>query len=40
MKTIPFLTFGVKIEDKNGGFWSENGGFERRRGGEGRETRT
>ena len=37
MKPIPFLGFRVKIEEKNGGFWSENGGFGRQRGEEDRE---
>ena len=35
---MPFLGFRVKVEEKNGGFWSENGGFERGWGGEDRDT--
>ena len=37
---MPFLGFGVKIEESNGGFWSENDGFERRRSGEDKKTHT
>ena len=36
-KPIPFLGFGVKIEDENGGFWIENGNFKRGRGREDKE---
>ena len=39
-ENILFLRFGVKIEDKNGGFWSENGGFGRGKGGEDKEVCT
>ena len=35
---MPFLGFGVKIEESNGGFWSENDGFERGRGREDKGT--
>ena len=40
MKPIPFLGDWVKIEDENGGFVSENGGFGRGIGEEDKEACT